>query len=299
MQNKFFNSKLNTILLAILIILMIIALRWMYVNKGMYLPESKQVDIPIGDTKYEANPEELNRITYTYTNHGFSIELPKGFVPKEEQSEGGPGIMISLPNGNLNYWPDATWWEKYSLPQYKYLKDEKIGQTTFKVYLQEAESGEGYYPIYWFKQGNIGYEISDDTTNDIFLKSFKFIGWSSEDENQESFINQPGAVKSITGWILAVDLLTHNSKWIPGVDSTGPFFLNQNQKVRNLKVTSDTVIYPCQPGSQNISTYLDSIQKRINEYNKLSDYQKSGTYVAYYFDINGSTISGIHDQCLP
>ncbi len=36
MQNKFFNSKLNTILLAILIILMIIALYWMNQNKGLY-----------------------------------------------------------------------------------------------------------------------------------------------------------------------------------------------------------------------------------------------------------------------
>ncbi len=36
MQNKFFGSKLNTVLLAILIILMIIALRWMHQNKELY-----------------------------------------------------------------------------------------------------------------------------------------------------------------------------------------------------------------------------------------------------------------------
>ncbi len=37
MQNKFFNSKLNTALLIILIILMIIALRWMSQDKAKYL----------------------------------------------------------------------------------------------------------------------------------------------------------------------------------------------------------------------------------------------------------------------
>ncbi len=38
MQNKFFNSKLNTVLLFILIILMIIALRWMHQDKEKYIP---------------------------------------------------------------------------------------------------------------------------------------------------------------------------------------------------------------------------------------------------------------------
>ena len=36
MQNKFFGSKLNTVLLVILIILMIVALRWMLGNKRIY-----------------------------------------------------------------------------------------------------------------------------------------------------------------------------------------------------------------------------------------------------------------------
>jgi predicted secreted protein len=37
-RNKFFNSRLNTTLLAILIILMIVALWWMFRNKNTYLP---------------------------------------------------------------------------------------------------------------------------------------------------------------------------------------------------------------------------------------------------------------------
>lgn len=38
MQHKFFGSKLNTALLLILIILMVIAIRFMYKNKEVYLP---------------------------------------------------------------------------------------------------------------------------------------------------------------------------------------------------------------------------------------------------------------------
>ncbi len=122
---------------------------------------------------------------------------------------------------------------------------------------------------------------------------------SDENADKEVFTLQPGAVKSIDGWTLSVDLLTPNQNWIPGVSSSGPFFLNQSQKIRNLKVTNDTIIYPCNPSSQNISTYLASIQKRVEEYNNLSPEQKNGSYISYYFDIDGSTIYGIHDQCLP
>ena len=38
----FFGSKLNTALLLVLIILMVIALRWMYTGKPMYLPSNSQ-----------------------------------------------------------------------------------------------------------------------------------------------------------------------------------------------------------------------------------------------------------------
>lgn len=44
-KNKywFFGSKLNTALLFILIILMVIALKWMHENKGLYIPTAMQV----------------------------------------------------------------------------------------------------------------------------------------------------------------------------------------------------------------------------------------------------------------
>ena len=117
--------------------------------------------------------------TYTYTNHGFSIKLPGVFIPKEEESEGGPVTMISLPVGGLAYVKDASFWEKYNIPNYTYVKDQKIGNTTFKIYT----TPEG--KLYWFKQGNVGYEFSlfkFGISNDIarlesLLETFKFVGW--------------------------------------------------------------------------------------------------------------------------
>lgn len=41
----FFGSKLNTALLLVLIVLMVIALKWMYQNKEAYLPISSQEEI--------------------------------------------------------------------------------------------------------------------------------------------------------------------------------------------------------------------------------------------------------------
>jgi len=52
MQNKFFGSKLNSVLLLVLIVLMVIALRFMFKNKEIYLPSIAQ------DVKKE-NPENV------------------------------------------------------------------------------------------------------------------------------------------------------------------------------------------------------------------------------------------------
>lgn len=136
---------------------------------------------------------------------------------------------------------------------------------------------------------------------------------SGEDSSNEVFNNQPGAVKSIivkgsNQWVLAVDLLSGNSKWTPdGSDSNGRFFINQNTKIRNLTVTKDTKTYNCGGGPdnnganpnslQNTSTFLAGIQTNINS----GDYAYNKDFVGptYYFDINRSNITAIYQQCLP
>lgn len=111
-----------------------------------------------------------NTGAYTYKAHGFSIELPNGFVPQEQQSEASPGIGISLPQGGMTYVTDASWWEQFSMTDYVFVKNQKIGSVTWKVYNYDS------YTIYWFKQGNVGYQF---TGGDISqLETFRFVGWN-------------------------------------------------------------------------------------------------------------------------
>lgn len=172
-QNKkywFFGSKLNTVLLLVLIILMVIALRIMYQNKETYLPIMTPDPNGPGETlQYGEDKDVQIKETYTYTNHGFSIELPQGFIPREEQSEGGPFTMIQLPKGTLSYISNMEFWNKWILPDYQYLKSEKVGENMFKVY------SNGGQEAYLFSQGNVGYLFNSETMP--YIKTFKFIGW--------------------------------------------------------------------------------------------------------------------------
>lgn len=132
---------------------------------------------------------------------------------------------------------------------------------------------------------------------DTILKDFKITQsiTTSEDSSSETFENQPGAIKSIkvngiNNWTLAVDLLSKNPNWLPGVDSTGEFFINQNPKIRNLNVTRDTKAYNCGFDMKpdvlvNTTTFISNIQK--------------SSYKTVYFDIKGTNITSIYQQCLP
>lgn len=109
--------------------------------------------------------------TYTYKNHGFTIELPKGYIPHEEKAEGGPATMITLPNkSGINYLTDMNWWNKVKYFENKvYLGDEKIGETIFKFYKNDNVI------TYFYQKGNVGYEFYGDKE---LLKTFKFVGWN-------------------------------------------------------------------------------------------------------------------------
>jgi hypothetical protein len=174
----FFGSKLNTALLLVLIILMIIAIRIMLKDKETYFPQISQEQIPTGDTAYEKDnensyvniPSPVLPETYTYKNHGFTMQLPKGYIPEEIESEAGPSITIVFPNESyLSYVTNSKFWEEANIPVFTYIKDQKIGSTTFKVYTYSGQT------IYWFKQGNVGYQFSGDVK---LLETFKFVGWA-------------------------------------------------------------------------------------------------------------------------
>ncbi|MBP6857719.1 MAG: hypothetical protein KBC11_00775 [Candidatus Pacebacteria bacterium] len=183
----FFGSKLNTALLLVLIILMVVALKWMSQDKEKYLFQDKIT---------QDKNEDVIRDTYTYTNHGFSIELPKGFTPKEQQSEGGPATIISLPysDSQIVYVTNADFWEKNNLNSIEEGSicekgEVVIGNKTFKICKDMYSSNPEFY---WLRVGNIGYEIYGLKEN---FKTFKYVGWSQIEGNKEdlvSFSIKPG-----------------------------------------------------------------------------------------------------------
>lgn len=202
-----------------------------------------------------------------------------------------------------------------------------------KFYPKDAPevSAQGEHHITYYIDENI--EINYRSEKDTYLKDFnqlmnslelnssskelseKQIGYInsniSEESSTETFRNQPGAIKSIKSngtnkWIFAVDLLSGNPNWEPGVDSTGPFFLNKNTKIRNLNISNSTKIQNCT--SQNSSygsgfkndplSFVTYAQDRINKAKTDPKSVEDYGFTAY-FDINGTTITAIYEQCLP
>jgi hypothetical protein len=117
--------------------------------------------------------EEVSTVknTYTYKNHGFTMELPKGFIPTETPSGNEPIIYIDFMDGqSITYFKDVSWWRKYILPNYGYLGESKIGNAIFKEYAYTNDKS-----LYWYEKGNVGYEFYG---NKDMLNTFKFVGWN-------------------------------------------------------------------------------------------------------------------------
>ncbi len=122
---------------------------------------------------------------------------------------------------------------------------------------------------------------------------------------QEVFTNQPGGIKSIksTGgkYVVAVDILNPNTKWVPGSDTSGDFFINENLTLRNLEIDNSTVIKNCSMQQSDTASQfennLKSFESRVSKAITEPNYSKFG-YTAY-FDITGSKVTTIYEQCLP
>lgn len=165
------------ILLSIIILIILGILVFNFYKNSKIDPNSfidKPTENVVATTTLNNTNSPTSSTTFLYKNHGFSIELPKGYVVKEQKSEGGPAISISLPVSNLSYVTDSLFWEENAIPSYTYIKDEKIGQTLFKVYTYSGNN------VYWFKQGKVGYEFigREKVELEKLIETFKFIGWN-------------------------------------------------------------------------------------------------------------------------
>ena len=142
-----------------------------------------------GETLQDKEDEgALVKDTYTYTNHGFSIESPKNITPKEVPNPRGNRTEIFIGDDLLTYVTDADIWESDANSRFEYKGEERVGSTLFKVYFNKLTEGT----MYWFKQGKVGYVFSGDRE---LIKTFKFLGWPQIEGNKEdlvSFSIKPG-----------------------------------------------------------------------------------------------------------
>lgn len=120
---------------------------------------------------------------------------------------------------------------------------------------------------------------------------------TDEESTEEAFQYQPGLVKTVASkgsgqWVISVDLLTHNKDWVPGGRSD--FFVNQNPRIRNLEITSETKSFECGEGSDGDATTAD-----VPVTNDVM--VKAMEQVGYtaYFDIQRTNITAVYEQCLP
>lgn len=196
MQNKF--SKFIKVLLGILAVLCIALVIVVIVHIKSNLPLdtitdqdydelAKQVQQKQAEGLEKNNSDEVKSETYLYKNHGFEIELPKGFIPNETESEGGPYISMNLPDfGQLVYVTNVSFVKNLGgycaafAGQGTYVGKEKFGTNSFDHW--SCTNGNITVETYVFEQGNIAYVFMPDNgpITESFrnvMETFKYIGF--------------------------------------------------------------------------------------------------------------------------
>lgn len=269
------------------------------------------------DTANNSQPQaDQNSVTNTpavNSNTSFSILSPK---EGDQWTIGQPEYSISLNQGLLSaYHPllhsiSVLNSQGNSVGMICPGEDIWKGETKLTGVLMSGCSGTGNTSVN-LTIGKYQILFKELNSNGTTIRTAKS-GWfnlvasttsSSENSSTEVFKNQPGAIKSITvkgnnTWIFAVDLLTRNPNWLPSIDSTGGFFINQNPQIRNLNVTNATKTYKCKNTVANLLTNTSSFISYTQGVKKSWGTANQADYTAY-FDINGTNISAIYEQCLP
>lgn len=312
MENK---SKLNTVLLVIIIILLGVGLTYIFFNNN-----SKQ---KVGDT---------SSLNYPQDNQNTESQIP---VTQMISFKSTCGIAVTSKGAFIFNYPD-NFSTKEIIPPFDISgetsafgsieikpKDRSDGKILISKTFEACDSGGGLCNL-----AGGGFSITTSSNNpevvsayNKILSTLKFdnkncstnitntpapVEDSAENSLKDIFKNQPGAIKSIkiegnNQWTLAVDLLSINANWIPGVDSTGGPLLNQNTLIRNLTVTANTKTYNCGNSLVNTSSFITNLENTIT---RIKSERASGTagkmedWTTVYFDIDGSDVTAIHDNCI-
>lgn len=224
-------------------------------------------------------------------------------------------VKISGDGKNINLFPNQSNIDtleivdsSYSMPSYILsVGVVTFGTNQYKKFKDNITPRHTYYFISGLKNNKsifISIENDSDIPNYLDLSSLKISPTNSErvstpeESANEVFKKQPGKIGNLAPelgirWVMNVDLLSYNPKWLPGVDSTGGQYINQNTKTRNLIATRDTKMYKCGNSTDgNIISVLSDTDEFIGNISK-SDYK------IRLFDIAGTNITAMYEQCLP
>ena len=105
MKNEFFGSKLNTVLLFVLIILMVVAIRMMLQNKELYLPilsqNQEQTSVDKNDSQISGNKDDLVSFSILPNSKVHGVVSYQGIVKGGYFFEGN--ILINILDINKNF----------------------------------------------------------------------------------------------------------------------------------------------------------------------------------------------------
>jgi len=256
----------------------------------------------------------------------------------ETKNDSVPSITVLSPNGGETYsasagQPITVKWKSNNIGNNKVsigLKNIDTGKEKFWEVVPNNGMTDifpmNFYPdIFPFVNNKIkvvvcnvkldlehpsGNYTQDCSVSDYSDNSFTIQQTSSNSEESltETFKNQPGAIKSKEwdGAEFLVDLLTNNSNWVPG--GSEEFFINQNSKIRRLNVNNATIVKNCATQYKDSSytsgfksdllSFTTYVQNKIDKAKTDSGVLGEFGYTAY-FDINGTNITAIYEQCLP
>jgi hypothetical protein len=116
----FFGSKLNTVLLLVLIILMVIALKWMHENKELYYPilsnqfpqtQSNNIQTIPQPKSNNSNSEITNTVSdgsYSNAQYHFSVLLGAGAKVDANPTTDGVTVLVRTPSSVIPHLKNIT-----------------------------------------------------------------------------------------------------------------------------------------------------------------------------------------------
>ncbi len=178
MQNN--NSKLNTVLLIIIVILAAIGV-WKLIDNDKEMDgnidmESSGIVMKDSETKAvneTTQPAQIEENAYENTKYDFYVDIPGAITTESSQGGKYPTMIYEIKGNSASMTvkvPDSVSDWRIFLDAKQYVGNVTVGGNTFEHWTLGGEFGAGHY--YVIEQGGYLYEIS--TSNQANLEYFGF-----------------------------------------------------------------------------------------------------------------------------